>query len=1121
MSLQFIFGNSGSGKSRCLYESIVRQSIRDPGRNYFVIVPEQFTMQTQKDLCMEHPSGGIMNIDVVSFGRLAHRVFEESGRDVRPVLDDEGKTLVLRRIAGGLEDELTVLRGNLKKQGYISEVKSVISEFTQYGVEPRTLEQFLSGLDPAGSLYLKLDDIRKIYEGFEEYLRERYITKEEMLDVLSTMVPGSELLKDSVVAVDGFTGFTPVQDRLIGELLKVCKKVMITVEMDQREDPFVFRHPYQLFALGKEMASSLAEIAAREGVEMEEPVFLKGTPVYRFRNNPELAFLESELFRYSGKQYPADGEGEYRSISLHEAGNPKGEAVFAAETIRRLVREKGYRYRDIAVIASDMNTYADAAERAFRMYDIPFFTDHKKSILFNSFVEYLRSLLDMAEQNFTYDSVFRHLRTGLCGFTDDEIDRMENYCLALGIRGYKKWQQAWVRKTSESAEEMAELNRLRERFSAYIEPLFRVLRKRNKTVREVTGAVYEHLCREKLQEQLNRMQTEFQDAGELAAAKEYAQVYRIAVELFDKFTELLGDEKVSLKEYCDLLDAGLEEAKVAVVPPSLDQVMIGDIERTRIKNIKALFFLGANDTLLPGSMSGGGLLSERDRECFQKEHIALSPGAKEKLYIQKFYLYLNLTKPEDRLFLCWSRVSGNGKTLRPAYPVQEIRRLFPGIPCTDEGRKELPEREFTPRTGAAELAAGLRDRQYGVSEAWKDLYTWYVRFDPERAEQVRKAAFLKYESPVLGAERAEKLYPDPSRISVTRLEQFASCAYAHFLNYGLRLTERQEYGFEAMDLGNIAHQALERFSGKAEKAQTKWQDLEPEVRDRMIWESVDESVIDYGNTVLFSTARNEYMISRIRQLIGRSVWALTRQMEKGDFLPGGYEMKFGAGKIDRIDTCEDGDCIYVKVTDYKTGQKSFDITALYHGLQLQLPVYLNAALESEQRKHPEKQIIPAGIFYYRIQDPVVPREGDDGKVEKSILRELRLDGLVNGSDEVIAHLERDLGSSSVLYPLGRNKDGSLSRSSKALNSNMFSTVLQYTKEKERRLKEEMYRGEAGAAPYELGEATGCDYCPFGDICGFDPRFEGYEYRKLERYSQSEAVMRMQEILKEADGKEDK
>lgn len=1107
MSLQFIFGNSGSGKSHYLYHHIVEEAIRHPQTNYLVLVPEQFTMQTQKDLCAAHPRGGIMNVDVLSFGRLAHRIFEEVGKDNRQVLDDEGKNLVLRRIAGDCEDELTVLKGNLKKQGYISEVKSVISEFTQYGVDFERLDEFMGTLNQESYLYYKLKDIRRVYEKFEDYLSEKYITKEEMLDVLSDEVPSSHILKGSVVALDGFTGFTPVQNRLIGELLKVCERVMVTVEMDEREDPFVCRHPYQMFALSKEMTASLVKTAREAGVQTDDPVYLYEKPVRRFRDNPGMAFLESELFRYSGKTF----DGSQDAVTLHEAGSPRGEAEYVAESIRRLVREKNMRYREIAVIAADMNVYADALEKACSLFDIPVFMDHKKSILLNAFVEYLRSLLVMVEQNFTYESVFRHLRTGLCGFTADEIDRMENYCLALGIRGYRKWQQAWVRRPAGTdEEELGRLNHLRVIFVEKISALRAILKQRTKTVQDVTQAVYEYLVQEKLQEQLKEMELDFQERGELALAKEYAQIYRIVVELFDKFVELLGDEQITLKEYCELLDAGLEEAKVGVIPPSLDQLVIGDVERTRIKNIRALFFVGASDTLLTANAGSKGLLSERDRDFFRVENIALSPGAKEQIYIQKFYLYLNLTKPSEYLSVSWPRVSGEGKSVRPAYLIADIRRLFPNIAVQDEEKKSMPEHEMGKKTGIRWLAGGVRDRSAGLSEEWKELYTWYAKDkgSARELERIIRAGFLKKEREALEPETARELYPGPERISVTRLEQFASCACAHFLRYGLKLSDREEYGFEALDLGNIAHQALERFSRKADEERLGWVEMTEEKRNELIDESVEESIVDYGNTVLYSSARNEYMIGRIKRLIGRSVWALSKQLEKGDFLPSGYEMKFGSGKIDRIDTCEDEDRVYVKVTDYKTGMKAFDITAFCHGLQIQLPVYLNAALKIEEKKYPDREICPAGIFYYRISDPFVERPETEEEVERSLLKELRLDGLVNGDEQVVDHLEHGLSGNSVLFPMGKNKDGSLSKASRVLGPDDFHAMLAYTKIMEAELKQRMYEGEVQAEPYELNGATGCDYCGCRDICGFDPRIEGCRYRQLENYSLEEAANKM-------------
>lgn len=1119
MSLQFIFGNSGAGKSHYLYEQIVKDSMEHPETDYLVLVPEQFTMQTQKDLCMAHPRHGIMNIDVLSFVRLSHRIFEELGKEDHRVLDDEGKNLILRKIAGKFEKDLKILKGNLKKQGYISEVKSVISEFTQYGIGLEELDAFLETLEPESYLYYKLSDIRTVYEGFEDYLADKYITKEELLDVLSDLVPESALLKNSVVALDGFTGFTPVQNKLLGELMKACKKVVVTVVMDEREDPFVYLHPYQLFAISKQMVTGLVKIAGEQKTMVEDPVYLYGKPVRRFQENPALGLLEERLFRYAGK----GREGKNLAtdaVSIHAVRNPKEEAEFVASQIRRLVREEGYRYRDVAVIASDMNIYAAHLEKAFDTFGIPEFMDHKKSILLNAFVEYVRSLLAMADENFSYESVFRFLRTGMSGFTREETDRLENYVIALGIRGYKKWQEPWVRPARGCTEEELELlNGLRVRFVEKLENLLFILRKRKKTVGDITLAVYEYFVQEKLQEQIRKQELLFQSMGELALAKEYSQVYRIVIELFDKFVELLGEEPVSLQEYRELLDAGLEEAKVGVIPPSLDQVVIGDVERTRLNNLKVLFFVGANDTFLPGNLGQGGLLSERDREKFTKQKLSLSPGAKEKTYIQKFYLYMNLTKPSQKLYLSFSKVSSDGKALRPAYLIQDIRRLFPEIPVSDEEMRTLSEQELTRDTGAAFVARGLRSRMQGLDGEWKELYTWYRKQEPEGMDRILDAAFYRKEPDLLAKTAADRLFGEASRVSVTRLEQFASCAYAHFLTYGLRLSEREQYQFESLDLGNIAHQSMERFARKAEEYRMDWTELTGELRERLIRESAEESIADYGNTVLFSSARNEYMITRITNLIRRSVWALTKQMAQGDFRPSGFELKFGSGKIDRIDTCEDDGNVYVKVTDYKTGMKSFDITAFYYGLQMQLPVYLNAALELEKKKNekgkdPGKEVVPAGIFYYRMQDPFVEKESDDQVLEGKLLKELRLDGLVNADDTVIEHLERGLSGSSNLIPVGRNKDGSLSKSSRALPPEDFALFLAFARKKEQELKDQMGEGHAEAAPYELNGSTGCDYCAYRGICGFDPRLDGYAYRSLENYSKEEVLEHIREEAEE-------
>ena len=1122
MSLQFIFGPSGSGKSYELYQSVIKESMEHPKQKFLVLVPEQFTMQTQKDLVAMHPHHGIMNIDVLSFGRLAYRVFEETGGGNLPVLDDEGKNLVLRKIAGDYEDQLSVLRGNMKKLGYISEVKSVISEFTQYDIGEEEIDQVMEAAGENSRLYFKLQDLKILYRGFREYLESRYITKEELLDVLSREVQKSEMLKNSTVVLDGFTGFTPVQNRLLLELLKHCRKLCVTVTMDEREDPFTYRHPYQLFALSKHMVTGLTELARQAKAEILTPVYLYGQPVRRFLENPSLAFLERNLFRY--RKNAGEGEstcpGEDQAVGIHVARNPRAEAMAVAGQIRSLVRKEGYRYREIGVIVSDMSAYGDYLKQAFEVYEIPVFMDQKKSILLNPFVEYIRSLLSMAEQNFTAESVFRFLRTNLSGFTMEETDALENYVIGLGIKGYKRWQERWIRRLKDTAEEDLEVfNHCRVRLVEKVDGLLYVLKQRKKTVRDITMALYEFLVQEELQKKLKVQEEVFQERGEQALAREYAQIYRIVIELFDKFVELLGEEPVSLKEYEKLLDAGLEEAKVGVIPPSPDQVVAGDMERTRLKDIKALFFVGANDVYLPGNLLRTGLLSERDRDRFSKEKLSLSPGGKEKAYEQKFYLYMNLTKPSKRLEIFYSRVSSDGKSLRPSYLIQEIRRLYPDLVLQDEEAKGFGEREWTEGLGLEAWIHGLGSLGRGVDSAWMELHR-KSRVDPvwkEKTDRLLDAGFYRRPSDPLTEQTAQRLYGEKFEDSITRIERFSSCAFAHFLTYGLRLKERQEYDFQAVDLGNICHGALERFSEKLEKEEKDWTTLSENDRKAYIDESVEEAVTDYGNSVLYSSARNEYMIVRIKRMLERTVWALTRQLKAGDFRPSAYEMRFRGGKIDRIDTCVDGDKVYVKVVDYKTGKKAFDVTALYHGLQLQLMVYLDAAVGLEEKRHPGQEVIPAGVFYYRIEDPLVDKrqktEDSGEEIQEDILKELKPDGVINCKDEVLAHLDRRMEGESLVVPVKYNKNGSLSKTSKAVSEEEFAVMMQHAVGKVQSVHEQILKGEVEPRPYRNGQETGCDYCGYRNICGFDTRLNGYEYRRIRKMSLEEAIAAMKGVGK--------
>ena len=435
MSLQFYFGASGAGKSRKLHDYIIKESQRHPEKNYLLIVPDQFTMQTQMDLVVEHPRHAIMNIDVLSFGRLTHRIIEEVGGEELPVLDDTGKSLVLRKVAGQEREKLTVLGSHLHRIGYIHEVKSALSEFMQYGVGEKELETLIDYAKERGALYYKLQDLRHLYRAFGAYIHDRFITTEGTLDRLRTALPESEIVRGSVIAFDGFTGFTPIQNRVIQELLGLTDKVIITLTMDERENPYRVEGEQKLFYLSQKTVSVLKRLAGEAGIAEEAPVWCTEKEegrLPRFADNPELAHLERNLFRYPSSAY----EGATERIHLIEASTPGEELRQTCIAIRReLLKSEGLCYRDIAVVTGNMGVYGKEAKEVFDRFDIPIYIDQTRGILGNPFASYVRSALQMILQDFSFDAVFHYLRTGLAGFTGEEVDRLENYVRRFGIRG--------------------------------------------------------------------------------------------------------------------------------------------------------------------------------------------------------------------------------------------------------------------------------------------------------------------------------------------------------------------------------------------------------------------------------------------------------------------------------------------------------------------------------------------------------------------------------------------------------------------------------------------------------------------------------------------------------------
>ena len=1141
MSLRFCFGPSGSGKSHRIYEEIMQRAAEEPGRNFLIIVPDQFTMQTQKDLVMRSDRDGILNIDVLSFGRLSHRILEEVGTKEMPVLDDTGKSLVLQKVAADLKEQLPAMGSLLHKQGYIHEVKSAISEFMQYGISTQDMDKLITSAQKRGALAMKLKDLKTLYRGFQDYIRDHFITTEETLDVLRRSLSKSKILKGSVVVFDGFTGFTPIQNRLIQELMRVCAETIVTVTIGVGEDPYKMDGEQKLFHLSKKTVADLEKLAAEAEVERGEDLFVKGGP-NRFAKAPALHYLEQNLFRYQYEPYA----GEQQEIHMFEALSPREEVHQTALYIRHLIREQGMTYRDIAVVIGDLEGYASYVETEFGQLEIPCFLDRTRGIVLNPMIEYIKSALQLYIKDFSYDTVFHFLRSGMADISREEIDELENYVIRTGARGYRTYSRLFTRRTeelqenaegSEQAEEktMERLNRIRQQFMDAVEILHMGSQEK---AGDYVSHLYDFLEQNQVQQKLLNYQQQFEKEGDLSRAREYAQIYRLVMDLLDQVYELLGEEEISRQEFADILEAGFGEITVGTIPQNVDRIVVGDMERTRLKQVKVLFFLGVNDGNIPKNASKGGIISDMDREFLIESGTEMAPSPRQQMYIQRLYLYLNMTKPSEQLYLSYAKVNSEGKGIRPSYLIDTVRKLFPAMSMEYPQNRSRLEQIEGRQEGARYLAEELREYVEGTlpEEERQDFYLMYRAYEADAAgrDLLTRAAFRRYRESGLSRIVARALYGQQLENSVSRLETYAACACRHFLQYGLSLQEREEFGFEASDMGTVYHAVLENFAGKLAESNLTWWDFTEDFAAKAVKESVEAYAATYGETVLYSSARNEYAITRMSRILTRTVLTLQKHLKQGSFQPDDYELSFRfaedldsihvdlsedekmhlQGRIDRIDVSEDAEHVYVKVIDYKSGNRKFDLAALYYGLQLQLVVYMNAAMEMESRKHPDKEIVPAALLYYHIDDPTIetPVELTDEQINEQILAKLRMNGVVNSDPEVVERLDRYMQDKSVVIPVEKKKDGSFSARSGVLSREEMQLISSYVDAKIRSIGREILDGKIAANPYEKGNEEACTYCAYKKVCGFDGSIPGYEKRQLEDLDKQALMQRMQETV---------
>nr|MCR5272984.1 PD-(D/E)XK nuclease family protein [Lachnospiraceae bacterium] len=721
--------------------------------------------------------------------------------------------------------------------------------------------------------------------------------------------------------------------------------------------------------------------------------------------------------------------------------------------------------------------------------------------------------------------VFRYLRSGFSGVEDSDVDILENYVRAVGIRGKKRWSEEFTYTPGDLNVDIDHLNEIRQRFCDTVLPVNEGMKKKGVTVGErceVLRTFFENIG---IRETLESRKAYFEEQNDLKKADEYGQIYDVVDGLLEKLNNLLGDFTMSFSEFVELFDAGLEAVKIGIIPPGYDRVVVGDIERTRLNDVKALFLVGANDGNIPKSGSGGGIISESERELLKENDIELAPSEREDAFMQKFYLYMILTKSSEKLFVTFSRSGVDGTAKRRSYLIGTLLKLFNKLeilmPDMDKG-------QITYLRGDSlldDIALLISEKEDIDKNKLEAVLHWIKNnkpLDAGRVMKIIKASTEEYKTMPLSKDVVTKIYGKTIVGSVTRLEKFAACEYAHFLYYGLKLRERAELSFGGIDIGNIIHGALERYAVLLKDAGLRWRDANEADSERILGEALRYSLEANHNLALLEDARSKYTFNRIERYMKRTVKVIKNQIKAGKFEPTEFEKRFevnnieGAkliGTIDRIDTAEIDGEVYVNIIDYKTGKNELSFPDIYSGEQLQLSVYMSMALKMYKEKYPNKNVRPGGMFYYHVDDTIVNGnfDIDDLTLEKSLFTSYKLNGAIVDNPNVYTGMDfslRESSQKSDIINVSTKKDGETGSTSSLYSEEVFEDILIYADEKSAELCESIFNGDIEVNPSKKPGTNGmsaCTYCPMNSVCGFDEKIKGYSYKKSSVNGKDEAL----------------
>ena len=1112
MSLRIIYGRAGTGKSEYCYREIAEKIKSD--NQILIITPEQFSFTAEKKLMEAIDTNAVFNAEVVTLSKMAYRVINEIGGRTETNLSKCGKAMLIYSILNNNKKELKLIGKNDEN---VDMLDTAITEFKKHGI---SIEQLKQEIDKQEDIYLKnkLTDLSLVYEGFENQLSGKYIDETDLLTILAENIENTDMFNNQYIYIDEFAGFTKQEYQIIEKLILVANQVTVTICIDELHIP---KNPNtDIFYSNENTVNKLFEIAQNCGTKVEE---IKLENKYRFKSN-ELKHLEENLYENRPHKYTNSVE----NIKLFLAKNQYSEIEEVAKNILKLVRDNGYRYKDISIITKNIANYSSLARAIFDKYDIPIFIDENRDLNQNIIIQYILSVLEIFTKNWSYESVFNYIKTGFSNIEEDEIFKLEKYCLKWGIK-QNKWKKEFTYGKYEEKDK-TEIERLERIRKDIVNPLMKLKSDidNDKTAEGISKSIYKFLVEENIAEKINKKIEELEKVGQVDLVKEYQSSLQTILDILDEIVLVFSDDKMTIDKYAQILKVGFKNSNLTKIPGTQDQVIMGDVDRSRSHKVKAIFIIGLNDGEFPSVHKDEGFLNDLDRETLKQDGIELAKGTIENLYEDNFNIYKAFSTAEEKLYLLYSSSDVQGKALRPSMLINKIKKIYPMLQ-EESDVIETKAEVLNKKTTYDELIIQLSKlkEQDEIDKVWYYVYDYYKKDTEWNTKLEQNLKGLNYTNIPEKIEQTniDKLYGNTLVTSISKLERYRSCPFSYYLQYGLKIKPEEELKIQTLNTGTFIHEIIDEFFEAVREAEIKLAEITDEQLAEIINKIIDEKLKQSQNYIFTSTAKYRALVVRLKKIIQKALKYIIGTLVQSRFEVLGTEVEFGEkgkykpirltledgkrieiiGKIDRIDTAQSEDGRYLRIIDYKSSAKNIDLNEVYAGLQIQLLTYLDAACK-------EEDLMPAGVLYFSMLEQMIKADKrmEQEEIEEKIRANFKMKGLILADVNVVKLHDKKLEKgSSALVPAYIDKEGNLSeKKTSGVTAEQFEELQKYMYIVIKQISREILGGNIDLKPYYKDKKTPCKYCDYKSICGFNMGGCENSYNYIDKKSKEEILAKI-------------